>query len=183
MESNESIQEELTELAEINGGKLFATLIFKYGFDGSGSHSRPMQPNSSGEQHHCKTLFASQLAPLQLLATVQGKEKIIYNCPRPNNPHSCRPIRLSFEAENSFSIDQEHSRLRAEIENLEPLTIQVEPEISISYRGLLTMVDGKVVSSLTNKNTLRCSGVNFIIILNSNFLVQKSVARFWEVGV
>jgi hypothetical protein len=32
------------QIAEQNGGQLSATLYYKYGFDGSGSHHRAMQP-------------------------------------------------------------------------------------------------------------------------------------------
>ena len=157
LEKNESLKANMTDLAEKNGGYLNAVLIFKFGFDGSGSHSRPMQPDSEGDTHHKKSLLASQLAPLQIVATVLGENVVLFNCPRPNNPHSCRPIRLSFETENSSAIELEHSRLQSEIESLEDYVVSQLPNINISFQGLLTMIDGKVVSALTNKNTSRCT--------------------------
>ena len=55
------------QIAEQNGGHLSATLYYKYGFDGSGSHHRAMQPDAAGDQPECKTLNATQMVPLRLL--------------------------------------------------------------------------------------------------------------------
>ena len=108
-----------------------------------------MQTDSMGDLPECKTLNASQMVPLRLVAHTDNGDTVLYDNPRPNNPHSCRPIRLAFEPENSDSIRAEHERLKFEIENLQEF--KVNPNITINFKGLPTMVDGKVVSALTNK--------------------------------
>ena len=91
-----AIEAQMLQIAEENGGNLKATFYFKYGFDGSGSHHRAMQPDSMGDLPECQTLNASQMVPLRLVAHTDNGETVLYDNPRPNNPHSCRPIRLAF---------------------------------------------------------------------------------------
>jgi len=100
------------QIAEQNGGQLSATLYYKYGFDGSGSHHRAMQPDAAGDQPEGKTLNSTQMVPLRLVANRGSEEIILYDNERPNNPHSSRPVRLAFEAENSASIQAENQRLK-----------------------------------------------------------------------
>jgi putative intracellular protease/amidase len=97
------------------------------------------------------------MVPLRLVTTRGSEEIILYENERPNNPHSSRPIRLAFETENTASIQTENQRLNHEISNLESFVLCEDPKIEIQFKGLLTMVDGKVVSALTNQNTCRCN--------------------------
>jgi hypothetical protein len=48
--SNLDLEAEMVQIAEENGGQLSATLYYKNGFDGSGSHHRAMQPDVAGDQ-------------------------------------------------------------------------------------------------------------------------------------
>ncbi len=105
------------QIAEQNGGHLSATLYYKYGFEGSGSHHRAMQPDAAGDQPEGKTLNAAQMVPLRLVANWGSEEIILYDN-ETNNSHSSRPVRLAFEAENSASIQAENQRLNHEISNL-----------------------------------------------------------------
>ena len=59
--------------------------------------------------------------------------------------------------ENKETIIAENERLSAEIENLKSYIVSENPKISIFYSGLETLVDGKVVSTVTNGNTTRCN--------------------------
>ena len=149
------------QIAEQNGGHLSATLYYKYGFDGSGSRQSipiySMQPDASGDQPEGKTLNATQMVPLILVANRGSEEIILYDNERPNNTHSSRPVRLAFEAENSASIQAENQGLNHEISNLESFVLCEDPKIEIQFKGLLTMVDGKVVSALTKQTTCRCN--------------------------
>ena len=56
-----------------------------------------------------------------------------------------------------FNIQAENQRLKQEINSLEKFVRIKDPKIEIKFKGLLTMVDGKVVSALTNQNTCRCN--------------------------
>jgi hypothetical protein len=71
-----------------------------------------MQPDSMGDLPECKTLNASQMVPLRLVAHTDNGDTVLYDNPCPYNPHSCRPIRLAFKPENSDSIRAEHERLK-----------------------------------------------------------------------
>jgi hypothetical protein len=112
-----------------------------------------MQPDTSGDQPEGKTLNATQMVPLRLVATRSSEEIILYENERSNNPHSSRPIRLAFESENSASIQAENHRLKQEISSLEKYILSEDPKVKVEFKGFLTMVDGKVVSALTNQNT------------------------------
>ena len=155
--SDPSIKSKMQDLAEENGLILDATLTFKYGFDGSGSHNRPMQPDREGDHSTVKSLFLTQMAPLEISALVGDEVIVLWKCSRPNNPHACRPVRLSYEAENKETINLENDRLSTEISNLECYLVSDNPKIQISYKGLMTLVDGKVVSAITNKNLTKCT--------------------------
>ena len=157
LELDSSIEANLQNLAEENDNQLVATLFFKYGFDGSGSHQRQMQPDQDGDHSEVKSLVATQLVPLQISVCTGNSDQIIWESSRPNNPHSCRPLRLSFEIENKETSIAENERLSTEIENLNSFIVSENPRISILYKGLETLVDGKVVSNLTNGNTTRCT--------------------------
>ena len=116
-----------------------------------------MQPDSAGDQPECKTLNATQMVPIRLVAKCGSEEIILYNNERANNHHSSRPVRLAFETENSASIQVENERLKQEISNLEKFELSENPMVTIEFKGFLTMVDGKVVSALTNQNTCKCN--------------------------
>jgi hypothetical protein len=153
VKSNLDLEAKMFQIAEQNGGQLSAILYYKYGFDGSGSHHRAMQPDAAGDQPEGKTLNAIQMGPLRLAANRGSEEIILYENERPNNPHSSRPVRLAFETENSASIQAKNQRLKQEINSLEKFVLSEDPKIEIKF----TMVDGKVVSALTNQNTWRCN--------------------------
>ena len=156
LESDRKIKDQLCQVAEEQRRDLHASLYFKYGFDGSGSHDRPMQRDSQGEVPKIKSLVLSQLVVLQLDANIDEEEVVFYTCPMPNNPHFCRPIRVCFESESSTAILTEHQRLRTEVEQLEEYVVSEAPKVTVTYKGLETMVDGKVVSAVTNRNTSCC---------------------------
>jgi len=79
------------------------------------------------------------------------------------------------EPENSNSIQAEHEHLQSEIKNLQ--AFKVNPNITINFKGLPTMVDGKVVSALTNKNTTQCT-----ICDKSSSEMAKNVGPFTPVS-
>ncbi len=76
VQSNLDLEAKMFQIAEQNGGQLSATLNLKYGFDGSGSHHRAMQPDAARDQPEGKTLNSTQMLPLRLVAN-RGSEEII----------------------------------------------------------------------------------------------------------
>jgi hypothetical protein len=123
-----------------------------------------MQPDAAGDQPQGKTLNSTQMVPLRLVANRGSEENYLYDNEGPNNPHSTRPVRLAFEAENSASIQAENQRPNHEISSLDKFVLSEDPKIEIKFKGLLTMVDGKVVSALTNQNTCRCNICDKVVL-------------------
>jgi hypothetical protein len=157
LENNQNIEKEMIQLASKNNNELSSTLIFKLGFDGSGSYQRQMQPDSQGDLPDVKNLVATQLVPLQLDANMSSGVKKLWASQCPNSAHACRPVRLSFEKENDENVKNEYQRLQVEIQNLKKFEVCQIPLITISFVGLFTLVDGKIVCILTNGNTSRYS--------------------------
>ena len=87
-----------------------------------------------------------------------GSEEVIrYDNERPNNPHPSRPVRLAFETEILASIQAENEILKEEISNLDKFELSENPKVTGEFKGLLAMVDGKVVSALTTQNNCKCN--------------------------
>jgi hypothetical protein len=116
-----------------------------------------MQPDAQGDLLDVKHLVASQFVPLQLDANMSSGVRRLWKSHCPNSAHACRPIRLSFEKENDENVKNEYQRLQVEILNLNELIVCQIPLVTISFLGLFTLVDGKIVSILTNGNTSPCS--------------------------
>ena len=154
--SNLSLSQQMENLAEENGGSLEATLIYKIGFDSSGSHTISQQTNSDGEHRQIKSLMTSQMAPLKLVTVVEGEEICLLDYPGQNSPHSCRPLRLAFEKETNETTEKEFQGLRKEMEEIKDYLINENPKVSVSFSGLFTMIDGKVLCSITGAKTTQC---------------------------
>jgi hypothetical protein len=65
-------------------------------------------PDTVGNQQDCKTLNATQMVPLRLVANSGSEGVILYDNERPNNSRSPRPVRLAFESDNSALIPAEN---------------------------------------------------------------------------
>ena len=74
---------------------------------------------------------------------------IIYRNSLPNSPHSCRPIRLSYQPEDKAAILSEAADLDQQVKDLVPFVLSENPRVSVSFRALMTMIDGKVLQELT----------------------------------
>jgi hypothetical protein len=142
------IVEKLKELAAQQNNQLTLLLYFKYGLDGCGSFDSYMQKDVNGKVPDGSTLLSSQMVPLQIVVH-NHTTTILFNNPSPNSANACRPIRLCFERETKETIRKESSRLMEEVENLQELILMDNPKISILFRGLLTMIDGKILNELT----------------------------------
>jgi hypothetical protein len=154
--NNTPLFDKLLDLSDECGGQLHTTFIFKFGFDSSGAHEVVQQPNVDGDHRQEKHLMASQLVPLQLAIEEDGEMQSLYDFPGPNSPHSCRPIRLAYEKENNLTSIKEYNRLKNEISNLQEYVVHDEPKVTVSFKGLCTLVDGKVVCAVTGFSSDKC---------------------------
>ncbi len=94
--------------------------------------------------------------PLQAVALVGSEKLLLHNSKMPNNANACRPIRLCFERETKETIRLEADRLKSEVDNLTPLVLMEDPKVSVIFKGLLTMIDGKVLNELTSNPASSC---------------------------
>ena len=90
------------------------------------------------------------MCPFTQIVLVDQPSTIVYKNRLPNSPHSCRPVRLSYERETKLTIRTEVERLQREIQDLQPFPLPEHPSVSVSFRALMTMIDGKVLQEITN---------------------------------
>jgi len=154
---DQELKKMLQDLSANNTGELKITFYFKYGMDGCGSFCSFMQKDSTGKVRDLSSLMTSQMVPLQATALVGNETKIVYRNSAPNSANSCRPIRLSFERESKDTILRESTRLQDEVNQLVPFIVSEEPKIQVDFKGLFTMIDGKVLNELTsNPSSANC---------------------------
>jgi len=133
--------------------------ILKWGCDGSSSQNEYKQKFSDADSSDAN-VFLTSVVPLQLIAIdiQSNKEIVVWKNPRPSSPRYCRPIRLQFLQENVESTCAEEEYIEAQIASLVSFNIVVDgKEIAVNYELVFSMVDGKVINSVTGtKSSLRC---------------------------
>ncbi len=144
----------MENLADENGTPLQATLFYKIGFDSRGSHKMTQQTNSEGDHSDSNSIMASQMAPLRLVTVINEEEVPLFDYPGLNSPHSCRPLRLAFEKETKATMQCEFQRLQTEMSEIADLVLT--PKVTIHFSGLFTLIDGKVLCSITGAKTTEC---------------------------
>ncbi|XP_046384825.1 uncharacterized protein LOC124155152 [Ischnura elegans] len=125
-------------------------LICKWGFDGSSGHSRYKQTWQTSNVKD-DSLFATSLVPLQLLDSASGE--YIWSNPHPSSARFCRPIRIQWVQETKEISKAEENYVRDQINNLQLASVG---NVVVKFELLLTMIDGKVCSALTETSCMRC---------------------------
>lgn len=150
IEANESKLANFTDEELLN-----IEMIVKYGMDGSTGNPQYHQKfeNDDGSKSDA-SIFMSSLVPIK----AGTKNKVLFQNPRPSSTRLCRPIHIQLASETTELAIREKNYLENQIRNLEPTQITWnERKILISYNMLLTMVDGKICSSLTETSSAaRC---------------------------
>lgn len=150
--TNRLFKQQKEVLKQHKCGKLI--LSYKWGCDGSSGHSRYKQ--AFGDSHEDKTdeyLFAICLVPLQL----KDDNKLIWHNPRPSSVRFCRPIKLIFEKETKSLAEKEIAAIKAQIAAIVPTQICEDGEvINVTHKFYLTMIDGKIFSTIANSSSQRC---------------------------
>ena len=123
-------------------------LELKWGFDGATSQSVYKQAINPDDEGSEESLFCTTMVPLRL----RVDDSVLWQNRVPSSTRLCRPICIRYNRETPELSRQEQSRIEAEIAELKP-TVLVTPggiRVEISHQLHLTMVDGKVVSALTD---------------------------------
>lgn len=135
-------------------------LMIKWGCDGASGIPEYKQKfaNSAHKDSH---VFFTSFVPLRL----SSEEDIIWDNRRPGSPFWCRPVHLQFLPETDELILQECEQMSDEINNLRAFeTTFCGKKVVITYSLFLTMIDGKIVNTLTGTSSAqRCYACNATI--------------------
>lgn len=127
----------------------------KWGFDGSSGHAEYKQKfeKDAGDSNDAN-MFITSLVPIN--AETNGK--MLFQNPRPSSTRYCRPVRIQFIRETTDVSILEKTYIENQIEKLTPTHIEVDSRtISVQYKMVLTMVDGKVCNAVShNKSSQTC---------------------------
>ena len=96
-------------------------------------------------------MFVTSLVPLQIVFAdaIDNHNVVLWKNPRPSSPRFCRPMKLQFLHETAESTRAEVDYIKDQEKILLPFqTIFVGNQINVSYKIVLTMIDGKVCNSL-----------------------------------
>lgn len=134
------LDEDFDEVTEL-------TLVSKWGMDGASNQSNYKQTLDENEDD--SSIFMASLVPIKL---VKNNETVWEN-PCPGSPVYCRPIFFKFMKESKFAVIHETALIEGEILNLVPSQAN---GIKVNHSLLMTMIDGKISSILTNTSTQCC---------------------------
>lgn len=134
------------------------SIIFKWGCDGASGHSCYKQ---AFEKSDCDDsfLFIISLVPLRMSATSteNNNQIVLWQNPIPSSTKYCRPIKIMFHKETADFTRAEVGKIKAQIEDLVPANVEIRGQrCSIHPRLLLTMIDGKICSTLTHISGQNC---------------------------
>jgi hypothetical protein len=134
-------------------------LICKWGCDGTSGQSTYKQNFSAGSSTSDANIFFTSLVPLQL-TFVNEKDKseiIVWKNPRSSPTRFCRPIKIQFLHETAETTKAEYELIKAEDENLVPFESNMyRRNIRVHFKLAFTMVDDKVINSVTETKATMC---------------------------
>lgn len=132
-------------------------LICKWGFDGASGQSLYKQkftdtPSTSDcDKPADSSIVVTLLVPLRLIGE---KDVVLWENPQPSSTKYCRPVKFHFQSETAELIKAEHERMQTAINNLTPT--RLSENVSVQHQLLLTMIDGKICSTLAGFSSMKC---------------------------
>lgn len=144
----------------INFEEVYSEFNFlcKWGCDGSSGHSEYHQ-TFNGENTTDGSVFLFSLVPLRLTGTTQiSKIKtILWENLTPSSTRYCRPIQFMYSKDTIEITKIEVEKVEKEIADLKPFKLNINNSVvSINYTMVLTMIDGKVINTLTGSSSQVC---------------------------
>ncbi|KAK3910723.1 ATP synthase gamma chain [Frankliniella fusca] len=153
-----SVQEEVFTSDQLEGNKL--ELVSKIGFDGSANPAQYNQVWKDFPEASDSNMVLTALVPLLLHQRNEMLEdvKVLWmNC-KPSSIVHCRPLELEFTKESAAFIKNKAKELIEARDNLQETKITVNgKEFSVKHIVMLTMVDGKVTSAMTETGSATCN--------------------------
>lgn len=120
-------------------------LISKWGFDGASSQSNYKQVGHEDDS----SVFMASLVPLKLL----HNDSVAWENERPSSTAYCRPILFKFVKENKDTISAIKEHIDEQIAALHPSQFR---DVFVDHQLLLTMIDGKISSHLSETSAAVC---------------------------
>ena len=142
-------KEVVTSLQQEKGDReLSLRCFYKWGLDGSSGHTKWKQAGGVDDDQ----VVVTSLVPLRL-TTEDGT--VVWTNRTPNSPRFCRPLAVKFAKETQPLVLAEKEKVDMQVADLAPLRRQ---SVTCSYDLQMTMVDGKVVNTLTETRSAQtCS--------------------------
>ena len=144
-----SLQEDVVRQVAGEREDVTVELVCKWGFDGATAQSSYKQLGTSSPTEDSQVLFTS-LVPLQLTAG----DDIIWHNRTPSSSRFARPLKLEYCRETAQRSREEASYWKEQISQLEQHQIQLGGlKVNVTFRLLLTMIDGKVQAAITETSS------------------------------
>lgn len=122
------------------------TLVLKYGCDGASDQSKYKQKLPENMKTD-ESIFMISMVPIKFMSE---SDKVLWENPHPGSTKLCVLIGFQYAKETKELTLFEMGTLKNEIDQLVPLKILIKDfRISVDYKILLTMVDGKVCQNLS----------------------------------
>ena len=129
-----------------------------------------LQQNFKDSTTNDASLMQTEAVVLLIEAFLHDGSRVPLYCNEArNSEQSTRPLQMVFEKETTATNEAEGERLMKEMNDLQasPYIPKSFPNLSVKFKGFMTMVDGKVVNIMTkNPSTQRCP---FCHVLQSQF--------------
>lgn len=120
-------------------------LTSKWGFDGASGQSHYKQIGEVDET----TVFMASLVPLRL----HSGEVVVWENDRPSSTMYCRPIMFKFMKETKDTVVAVKKKIEDQIMALQPTKVG---GINVNHKLLLTMIDGKISSIISDTASAVC---------------------------
>lgn len=120
-------------------------LVSKWGYDGASGQSNYKQKADFDDS----SIFMISLVPIRLLSD----DVIMWENDRPSSTFYCRPIMFKFMKETKESAEKERKVVEDQIKILHPTKVG---DVSVSHELLLTMIDGKISSYISDTSPASC---------------------------
>lgn len=154
-------------------------MISKWGCDGASDQSQYKQKFSDGTVAD-SSIFMISMVPLKLEIKDGNNIKTIWCNPQSGSTRYCRVISFEYAKETDEKTKLEVSKLESEINSLLPTTVEIHRKhIKVAHEMHLTMVDGKVVTVLTETSSNACCVIckaSPVEMNNLQMLSKKTVA-------
>lgn len=132
--------------------------LFKWGCDGSSGYSSYKQRFSQAiDKQEDNAIFVISMVPIQLYSVAEKKKHILRQNPAPSSTRYCRPIKILFKSETDQVIKTETTKVKRQIEHLQPVSITIEDkEVLVEATLIFCMVDGKICNTEMNVSSQKC---------------------------